>query len=1091
MKLDKKVLSLLLAFFMVFSCFADIIPIAAESLPREESEELVGVKKGDKIEFAFEIPQNASAQGSAYIADDGLEVSDYDFEAQRAGQTDTIIELKTNGLNKAEFDWSTLPNSDFNLIAKWNTTDGQSHEKIIGPITKDGTREFNVGWPVDGTLTGNAVLQSQYDQNIGIRVKFTPANGIGGSGKLKFTVTLTELAEPRAEVKYVDPYGRELTDPADLPIGTMPKVTAPELTDVEIDLPNSSQQINMRSSDDIDEDELNGAANGLTFKVDGKTTGETVTIDNKEYKLDISQPNAKQIGTIKMVYQKDVLVPPTKDDGSGEPVDPAEGYVRLTFDANEKKQDGITGKHNAGLYAGKQKSYIDVKQGVNYDNANLQNAIKELATTGTKEVNGETKTFGQDAKKPWTPTVPTDTTPVAEATYNAQYTKSAAEQVTELGGLKPVTIKVWKGDNIDWTKGVAPATTNTDDAAVVNSLLANAEVTDKTQPARTSAEAGKKEGTLLVTFGDGSTLTVDHQWLYVWEHIVKIDPTDPNSPSVDDLPDDKIEVRFLKSTGVQTINTTGKTYAKEGTVFQDTDFPQDITFKDGYKGPVTWIPKDRKVTTSSKAYDKRQGYFGFRASAGKTVIPTDPTNPDTPQGYVLVTFEKGSHGTLSGIDKDGKNVTKADKLAFNVKNTATWKDMAKYIPTAVAEGEWKVADPAWDPQIPAEGTTVTAGKYTAQYAEDKTVIPTDPTIDQPYEGDDKITGKGEPGSDIVVTDEDGNPIGKTTVDEDGNWTVDVPADKPLKPGDVIKATQTDKDGNTKDATAIVKGRYTPEPEKPYDPGHWYEPSPDYLNKNEYKPVVKDPEHRELDVFSLYMIGNDSHMFMPHKGITRAEVAQIFARALRYDGYQRRGEYNPYSDVNANAWYYDAVITTTEAGVFRGTDKGTFEPNREITKAELIATIARFQELINKDGNIFNMRPNHWARPEVEAAFQEGWLDIYTNGTVVFDADMVITRAEVASILNRAFGRHDDVNYINDNIESLVRFEDVSRDDWFYYDVIVATNTYATFGSEWINHSNGLDREFTNLDDIEWIRPLRDDKDVIESLRRVKFQRYVR
>ncbi len=527
--------------------------------------------------------------------------------------------------------------------------------------------------------------------------------------------------------------------------------------------------------------------------------------------------------------------------------------------------------------------------------------------------------------------------------------------------------------------------------------------------------------------------------------------------------------------------------------------------------------------------------------------------------------------------------------------------MKDYIPTAVAEKEWKVADPAWKPELPADTATVTAGNYTAQYAEDtaptiadkdnydphyvgksgkpgetveidpptftkkgeqgtvpaptdgakKTtfaknddtqtnvtvdpntgaitvVIPQDakvgdvitipvdvtypdgsnetvdvtvtvtdsedetedPTIDQPYEGDDKIRGKGEPGSDIVVTDEDGNPIGNTTVDENGNWTVDVPADKPLIPGDVIKATQT-KDGESKDTRAIVKGRYTPEPEKPYDPGHWYEPSPDYLNKDEYKPEVKEPEHRELDVFSLYMIGDDSHMFMPNKGITRAEIAQIFARALRYDGYQRRGEYNPYPDVNANAWYYDAVITTTEAGVFRGTDKGTFEPNREITKAELIATIARFQELINKDGNIFNMRPNHWARPEVEAAFQEGWLDIYTNGTVVFDADMVITRAEVAAILNRAFGRHDDVEYINDNIESLVRFEDVSRDDWFYYDVIVATNTYATFGSEWINHSNGLDREFTNLDDIEWIRPLRDDKEVIETLRRVKFQRYVR
>ena len=80
----------------------------------------------------------------------------------------------------------------------------------------------------------------------------------------------------------------------------------------------------------------------------------------------------------------------------------------------------------------------------NYDNANLQAAIKALSTTGTKLVGTETKKYAQDAKKPWTPVVPTDTTPVTTATYNAQYAKSAAEQVTELGGLIPVTIKVWK-----------------------------------------------------------------------------------------------------------------------------------------------------------------------------------------------------------------------------------------------------------------------------------------------------------------------------------------------------------------------------------------------------------------------------------------------------------------------------------------------------------------------------------------------------------------------------------------------------------------------------------------------------------------------
>ena len=621
MKINKRLLSFFLAVLMVVSTFGDSVYAISENVKANSANkktEIEGKVEGNKEVFTFDLSKLTEKA-------EPITTKAMPARAPRRApvQYDTTVNIKAVGLNGGAFDWDALPNKEFKLIAKWKTKDGHEHKKPFATITAEGTTTHNVGWPVDGTMTGNASIETDYNQNVEVRVVDVYSSSTGGAGKLVFDITLKELAEPRADVQYVDPYGRSITDPADLPAvdATMPKVTADELTGgVEIDLPNSSKQINMRSSDDIDEDELNEAENGLAYKVDGKTTGETVTIDGKDYKLDISAPNPKEIGTIKMVYQKDVIVPPA--DGDGNPVAPADGYVRLTFDANEKVEagkTGITGTHKNGLYAGKQKSYIDVKEGVNYDNANLQAAIKELVTTGTKEVNGETKTYGQDAKKPWTPVVPTDTTPVAKATYNAQYTKSAAEQVKDLGGLDPVTIKVWKDDPIDWSKGVAPKTTNTDDSELVYQLLDNAEVTEKTEPARTSAEAGKKEGKLLVTFGDGSTLEVDKQWLYVWEHIVTVDPTDPNSPSENDLPNDKIKVLFAPANkgGVASIKTTGTTYAKLGTVFQEKDFPQekDITFDAGYKGPVTWKPEDHKITLSPPHYNKTRKTFTFRASA--------------------------------------------------------------------------------------------------------------------------------------------------------------------------------------------------------------------------------------------------------------------------------------------------------------------------------------------------------------------------------------------------------------------------------------------------------------------------------------------
>ncbi len=297
-------------------------------------------------------------------------------------------------------------------------------------------------------------------------------------------------------------------------------------------------------------------------------------------------------------------------------------------------------------------------------------------------------------------------------------TLSKADQLKELGGLNPKTIKVWKDDVFAWKDGVEPADEN--NSAAVKELLKDATVTDITTPTRDSSKAGKFPGKLQVKFDDGSSYEVDKQMLIVSEHIVTLNPNDPDAPKEEDLPDDKIEVKFLASTGVNSITTTGKTYVKPGTTFKDTDFPQekDIKFNDGYKGPVTWTPKDKTVTTTSPAYLKRQGYFRFTATAGKTVIPTNPDDPKTPDGYVLVTFTKGDHGTLKGIGADGQQTEKAEKLAYNVKATATYKDLKAYEPTIVADKEWKVADAKWNPALGEDDAKVTANTHVAQYAED-------------------------------------------------------------------------------------------------------------------------------------------------------------------------------------------------------------------------------------------------------------------------------------------------------------------------------------------------------------------------------------
>ena len=276
------------------------------------------------------------------------------------------------------------------------------------------------------------------------------------------------------------------------------------------------------------------------------------------------------------------------------------------------------------------------------------------------------------------------------AVINVSKKSTTADKVKELGGVKPQTIKVWKGDDIDWRHGVIPADGSNSDA--VRKLLEAATITDN--GGRNSNEAGKSEGTLKVTFTDGSFIEVPKQMLTVSDHIVTIDPNDPNSPSKDDLPRDSIEVRFVASTGVKEVKTTGTTYVKPGITFKDTDFPQ-VTFEDGYKAPVTWTPENRIIDIGKPGYNKR-GYFRFTAKATLEDIIDRTNNPDapTPDGYVRVTFKNG----------DGVNDIANNKVYDVKEGTALPAD--KYPEVKAKDG---YENPTWSV---APGTEITAGNAT-------------------------------------------------------------------------------------------------------------------------------------------------------------------------------------------------------------------------------------------------------------------------------------------------------------------------------------------------------------------------------------------
>jgi len=137
-------------------------------------------------------------------------------------------------------------------------------------------------------------------------------------------------------------------------------------------------------------------------------------------------------------------------------------------------------------------------------------------------------------------------------------------------------------------------------------------------------------------------------------------------------------------------------------------------------------------------------------------------------------------------------------------------------------------------------------------------------------------------------------------------------------------------------------------------------------------------------------------FQPESNITRAQMCKLLVATLppTSDIFQLN-----FKDVPDKHWAAAFIARANALGMIRGYPNGTFNPNGNISRAEGVSILARFGKMpVSRltEMPFADLPGRHWAIKEIGAAKEAGILK-YLEGKP-FEPDKELTRAEVAEML---------------------------------------------------------------------------------------------
>ena len=460
-------------------------------------------------------------------------------------------------------------------------------------------------------------------------------------------------------------------------------------------------------------------------------------------------------------------------------------------------------------------------------------------------------------------------------------------------------------------------------------------------------------------------------------------------------------------------NTTTITTPGGGTVKPNDDgsvtIPGGSTVQTGENGPAITVGEDGATLGTDGGVTLPNGGSATIGSdddtttittpGGGTIKPNDDGSVTIPGGSTVQTGD----GTSVTFPPEGGSLDQDGTVVYTV--TVTFDSQGG---SEVASKDINVNNPVEEPANPTRSGYSFRGWYTAAsggerwdfakpVAADMTLYaqwswinvggPTyPPTMDEPEngtvttspsrpeEGDVvTITPKPDEGfevDEILVKDEDGKEI-KVTQNPDGTYTFTQPDGK-------VTITVTFRC----DGGELCPGHHLTDVRK----DAWYHAAVDYV------------------VEQGIMEGMSATTFSPNTEVTRAQAVQIL---YNLEGKPDLSDENlgyPYEDVDAQAWYGDAVYWARLTGVATGYGDGTFQPGDSITRqefAQMLYNYAKYKGYdLTAEGDLSQFLDSgsvaDWAEAAMSWANGNELINGHDDGTI--DAGGTAIRAQAASIL---------------------------------------------------------------------------------------------